>query len=325
MDENDPGPDPGPERKRRVSITKLQRQTIAGAELIALCQTITEDGSLAREEVEALQQWLDDNHDSDLPAIDFLRQTVQRIVADGKVTAEERQELYEAIETVLPPDIRGVVRDRRREVEAAEKARQKAERAAARDAAEEEKARTRALDSWDFMVAGVLYEGRARIVADHANAGDPAFLARDRANAYSRHAVEVRLGNGMQIGYVPEEFAVEVAPLLDAGHPHTAYLKKILTGGRAPYPVVVASVYRTDAIRAGLVFEHQVPAKVATGAAVTPASTTAPTPRAVPRPTDGAAHRIASAQPAQSRLGCMLAAAIVLTVVASAACAAFLL
>jgi hypothetical protein len=49
------------ERNRRVSITKLQRHTAGGADLISLCQTITDDGHLADEEVMALRQWVDDN------------------------------------------------------------------------------------------------------------------------------------------------------------------------------------------------------------------------------------------------------------------------
>jgi hypothetical protein len=36
-----------PPPKRRLSITKLQRETEAAIELISLCQTVTEDGSLS--------------------------------------------------------------------------------------------------------------------------------------------------------------------------------------------------------------------------------------------------------------------------------------
>ena len=88
-----------------------------------------------------------------------------------------------------------------------------------------------------------------------------AFLVRDRANAFSRNAVEVRLSNGMQAGYVPEEHAIDVAPLLDAGHKHIAYVKKILTGGRTPIPVIVASLFSPDADRPDAIAEHQVPRK----------------------------------------------------------------
>src|SRR5688572_8082739 len=98
-------PDPAAERKRRVSITKLQRHTAAGAELISLCQSITDDGHLVDEEVTALRQWVDDNASTDLPARDFLLQTVRRIIEDGKVTDDERVDLYQAIEKILPIDI----------------------------------------------------------------------------------------------------------------------------------------------------------------------------------------------------------------------------
>jgi hypothetical protein len=247
-----------PVRKRRVSITKLQRQTAAGAELIALCQTVTEDGSLADNEVTALRQWLRDNQGVDLPAHDVLMRNVANIVADGKVTADERRELYRIIELVLPPDIRSVVRDRRRALERNERELAQATREAEREAT----LLNRPLDSWDFMVAGVRHEGRRpESMFRSANAGDPAFLVRDRDNKFSRHAVEVRLENGMQIGFVPEEDAVEIAAHLDAGRPHVASIKMIVTGGRSSIPVVAASVYDLGATRSDLIFEHQVPTK----------------------------------------------------------------
>src|SRR5256885_12444632 len=68
--------------------------------------------------------------------------------------------------------------------------------------------------------------------------------------------------NGMQIGFVPEDYAVDVAPLLDSGLPHDAFITKVLTGGRSPIPVVQAYLHRADASSAHLVFEKDVPAKV---------------------------------------------------------------
>lgn len=236
----------------RTSLTKAQQQTAAGAELIYLCQAYTQDGRLADEEIEALRQWLADHRDSDLPALAFLTTTVEHILADGVVTPAERTALYKAIETVLPPDIRASVRGTRTAAEAVAKEEVQQQRDAARD-------RNRAIDSWDFMVAGVLYEGRAAVVEAHARENDHAFLARDRANEYSTHAVEVRLANGLQIGYVPEEFAVEIAHYIDRGHKHHAYIKRILTGRRAPIPVVVATVYDPGTELEGAVSEAHVP------------------------------------------------------------------
>ena len=112
------------------------------------------------------------------------------------------------------------------------------------------------------MVAGVRYEGRPQVITRYASPDDAVYLIRDRENRFSKNAVEVRLSNGMQIGFVPEDYATDVAPLLNSGLPHDAFITKILTGGRSPIPVVQAYVYRADAAAAELVFEKDVPAKV---------------------------------------------------------------
>jgi hypothetical protein len=230
----------------RVSLTKAQRQSAAGAELLALCQTVTEDGTISEGEVAALREWLDENAAADLPAQKFLAETVERIIADGKVTSEERDELFHAVEAVLPPDVRESARSKHRSLDAAE-----------RLAAREERDRQRPVGTWDFMVAGVSHEGRAAIVEQYAEVGQRAFVVRDRANRFSRNAVEVRLENGMCVGYVPEEYAVEMAPDLDGGCLHTAVVKKIL--GRRNIPVIVATLYRPEAEVPGLVAETAVP------------------------------------------------------------------
>jgi hypothetical protein len=67
-----------------------------------------------------------------------------------------------------------------------------------------------------------------------------------------------------------------MAPELDSGCPHRAYLKKILAGRRAPIPVVVASLYHPEtAQRPGLVLQHQVPAKASRAATAHDRSATA--------------------------------------------------
>jgi hypothetical protein len=225
----------------RLSLTKAQLQTAAGAELLALCQSVTEDGSLAKEEIVGIRDWLVRNRDLDLPAIQFLFETLKRILADGVVTKEERTELYKAIETVLPPEARKMAKEQRQEVEAIRRA------------------FTMPLCSANFMVAGVFYEGRDAIIERFLQEGDPVFLIRDRGNRYSRNAIAIRLANGLQIGFAPEEDAIDLAPYLDQGHWHRAYCTKILTGGRCPIPVVKAHIHRADARVDGTVAEDQVP------------------------------------------------------------------
>lgn len=94
--------------RRRLSLTKKQRESVAGAELLALCQAITADGMIEDAEIAELRQWLTDHVSEDLPAIAFLTSTVERILADGKVTGDERNELFIAILKVLPPEVRNI-------------------------------------------------------------------------------------------------------------------------------------------------------------------------------------------------------------------------
>src|SRR5437879_2287369 len=132
-------PESGSQPNRRLSITKLQRRSAAGADLIALCQTVTEDGSLSQEELAALKQWLDDHGATDLPARDYLFHTIERIVADGKVTLEERRELHRAIETILPPDVRSPASAKRRAREQAATDQARVDREAGKQAQREER------------------------------------------------------------------------------------------------------------------------------------------------------------------------------------------
>jgi hypothetical protein len=62
-----------------------------------------------------------------------------------------------------------------------------------------------------------LYEGRQAVVEKYARIGDSVYLARDPANRFSASAIEIRLTNGMQIGFVPETDARDMAPELDSG------------------------------------------------------------------------------------------------------------
>src|SRR5262249_33224538 len=154
--------------------------------------------------------------------------TLERVLADGKVTREERKELYAAIEKVLPPEARKEAVANRKEVEAEEKAAERREQEEQKERERAERARRRPVYSMNFMVAGVPYEGRDEVVRRYVAEGDTVYLARDPHNRYSRNAIEVRLANGLQIGFVPEDYAPEAAPFLDGDHPHKAEVVKII-------------------------------------------------------------------------------------------------
>lgn len=226
---------------RRVSLTKLQRKTAVAIDLLDLCQAITEDGHLDETEIEALRGWLAENRGGGLPAIEFLSATVERILADGRVTPDEHRELYQAIEAVFPPDLRKAVRGTRVAVEQAEREREWQAKRDSKLAAVAQQVQERL----DFMVAGISHEGRHLVVEVHVvTRGERrVVLRREPQNPYSRNAIAIHLPNGLQIGYVPEALARDVAPILDAGYQPRARIKKVLQASRYPIPVVVADLY----------------------------------------------------------------------------------
>lgn len=302
----------------RRSLTKTQLATPAGAELLALCQAITADGRIGEDEVHELRGWLDRSRGSGLPSEAFLTSTVERILADGRITDDELRELHKALEEVLPPDLRRSAQESRRAATAEARRKAKEDTAARKVAADLERQHNRSLEDFDFMVAGVMYEGRAKTLIDHLSGDDPdatAYLARDPSNRYSRNAVEVRLADGRVIGYVPErdEIAHDVAWYLDRGHKHVAYIKKVLTGGHTPIPVIVAHMLRPDATVEGAVTAAEVPGKSVVLGAITPAITAAPPTRPATRaPGPRPAARPSRRPPAGRRATRYLVGAILL-------------
>lgn len=248
-------------RRRNSTLTAADIQVGVGAELLALCQTVTQDGSLSNNDILSLRNWLAANRHADLPSISFLISTINLIVADGKVTMDERRELYRAIETILPLDARKEATTYRRIVEAQQKAEKKAAALAEAEVQRLERERNRPLAKANFMVAGVFYEGRSEVVEEYVLGDERVFLARDPMNQFSRSAIEIRLQNGLQIGYVPESDAREFAPYLDQGCPHLAYVTKVLRGGKIPIPVVQAYIYSAESTIEGLTYYNQIPAK----------------------------------------------------------------
>ncbi len=223
----------------RVSLTKSQVQSALGVELLSLCQTITQDGRLDESELRLLQDWLDARQAESLPSISYLTATVKQVLSTGSITDEQLCSVYRAIEKILPPDVRETARSARQKLEIAERAKLDLERPTVKASPD---------DGWtdqnyfDFMVAGVRHENRAVIIADHVTPETRIALVRDHRNAFSPNAIEIRIQTGEQIGFVPELDARELAPLLDRGATYEARIKKILTYGRCPIPVVIVQV-----------------------------------------------------------------------------------
>lgn len=212
---------------RPYTLSKAQIGTALGAELLSLCQSVTADGRLAPEELEGLQQWLHDADTAGMPAVKYLRTSIERVLADGRITPQEYCEVYRAVEAVLPFEARKQALAARAEVDTT----------------------AAAIASATFMVAGVRQEGRPEVIERHARPNDVIVLARQREDCESDAAITVRLSNGTEIGFVPEEDARQLAPLLDAGCRYEARITEVLATGRGPIPVVQARVFASGESR----------------------------------------------------------------------------
>lgn len=229
--------------KKRRSV---RRGDEAGnvAELLTILQTVTADGRINDDEAKELAEWLGENRSaSNIPGFHFLDTVLTHALSDGILTLDERREIYKAIEKVLPVELRREAKERRAAVEIREKLEARAEKEVKR----QRKLANTAVKSANFLVAGVGYEGRKDVVEEHAAAGDVVYLVRDSENKHDRNAIEVRLANNLQIGYVPADIAAESAHLMDSGFLQRAYITKLYEGKRHLIPVVQAYLYRPEA------------------------------------------------------------------------------
>lgn len=108
-----------PHCTRRVSLTKTQRRTELGAELLSLCELVTADGKHAPEEAQGLREWLDGDDAAEIPAVSYLHEVVKRELADGQATHEECREVFRTVGVVMPLEMRRQATAARREIEVA--------------------------------------------------------------------------------------------------------------------------------------------------------------------------------------------------------------
>ncbi len=167
---------------RQFALTRPQLATELGAELLSLCQTVTADGRLAPEEIAGLQQWLGDAAAAEMQAARFLRGVIEHVLADGRITPEEYQEVYRAVEAVLPFEARQQAHAARQHAESSDlSARAPATTVTAAVAGAAQANPAPILDV-TFMVAGVRQDGRPALIEQHASCwtGSDARSCRDR-------------------------------------------------------------------------------------------------------------------------------------------------
>ena len=223
---------------RQFALTRPQLATELGAELLSLCQTATADGRLAPEEIAGLRHWLGDAEAAEMQAARFLRGVIERVLADGRITAEEYQEVYRAVEAVLPFEARQQAHAARGQAESSDLA-ARAQASAAQDAAAGvAQARPTPIVDVTFMVAGVRQQGRPALIEQRASVGTAVTLELAAASSLDDETIALRLPDGAQIGFVPAAESRRLVPLLRQGNPCSAHIVRIRSSGRSPIPVV---------------------------------------------------------------------------------------
>jgi hypothetical protein len=101
-------------------------------------------------------------------------------------------------------------------------------------------------DDFDFMVAGVSFDGRHRIIERCLSTNDRVKIVPEPHNSHDKYAVAITLTDGRKIGYVPRTESEDVSAYIDDGNYYVATVKKILSGGQFPVPVVTLRFYRPD-------------------------------------------------------------------------------
>lgn len=239
------------DERRHVTLSKADRATPVGRELITLLTELSADGQVTRDEMEQLRMWLEVDRGVDFPACPFLYEVVDTISADGEITEDELDCLAIAIERVVPPDVRASAALKRKEHRAARRQEIAAKRAAGRE--QEHAARMQArelarpLHRGDFMVMGAVRSAERRDGCASLDVGEVVVLEREPDNSHDGNAILVLAQGGCELGYVPRELAKQMAPLLDTGANVEATVKKLLTSAEGyTLPVVISTLRRVE-------------------------------------------------------------------------------
>jgi hypothetical protein len=115
---------------RGHSLSQADQASAQGAALLELCRAATADGHFSPEELAALRQWLAEADFAAMPAARYLRSIVEKVLADGKITADEYRQVHRAVESILPIDARLEALAAREQAEAADAAAARAARSA---------------------------------------------------------------------------------------------------------------------------------------------------------------------------------------------------
>lgn len=210
-------------------------ESVAGARLLCLVQTVSVDGSLSTTEATALQRWLD-VAPADGPASHLLVPLVRSIVLEGSISRDVRRVLYGALDGIVSPVLHELLTELRHDLE-------RAPGHLAHDSPEQDGCAGRT----QFILAGP--SRLLRAFAAGAGAGEAArvLLQRERGRARSPDAMRVLDRSGRLLGRVPETSARPLAMLLDRGYRYVAEFRIVGDPVSGEVPVVAVAVYRPEA------------------------------------------------------------------------------
>jgi hypothetical protein len=231
-------------RKRlRLSLSKKDLLSPAGAELSRLLETVTTDGKITNEKANKLQDWLVAHQEEDMPGIPYLQSILKAVLRTGSITEIGGDKLYSAVEKVLPVVARKAAIERRKAAEAADQLRLE------RELKENEELHRKDMpvEYFDFMLAGCSHRGRPTRIRTYVREGKEVQFYREPDNQHGFNAIMVAVDFKHHIGYVPRAQTATLAPFFDKGYRFKAYMKTVLTGGEYRIPVVAGEVYLPEA------------------------------------------------------------------------------
>jgi hypothetical protein len=91
------------EGRKRVVLTAKEVAEGFGRALAENTNNLLADGKLDAAEAAALKQWLEACGESDLPALNYIREEVRHYAADGEILPWQLGRLQLALERILPP------------------------------------------------------------------------------------------------------------------------------------------------------------------------------------------------------------------------------
>ena len=245
------------EPKRQVTLSKADRATLVGRQLIDLLVELSADGVVSRDEMNRLRGWLEIDHGVDFPALPFLHETIEQISFDGEVAEDELDRLALAIERVLPKDIRVAAVANRKPPPRGTTPRLNAKpkrqtmidalsaKRAARDA---ERSRAGILHEGVFHVAGAFRFAERREACERLIEDDRVRFEREPDNQHDVNSILVLTEDDCELGYVPREAASAIAPLLDADAEADVRIQRLWeTPDGNIVPFVIAKIRRGEA------------------------------------------------------------------------------